>query len=211
MTPEQYLRRLAFLATQVDSLHTDIDWDNVDEHVDAWDQLDRLHGDLMVLIRQHSVELAAKLPLEYLHPRAGVIHTTTETRVAWDGAGVLEALTENLIDPNTGEIVPAVATTTLSDVIPAAKQGRRSSKWSISGLRAAGVDPDEYRATSFGDRLLRRGPKYVNRSHPTDTRGVDPLAARWGVNRHKRWGRVPSTRPRNLRRWMIGRCCGTTS
>lgn len=163
MNAEQYLTRLAVLQAHIEALNTDIEWDGVDERLDAWDQLEHLHADLGVLIREHSVALAEQLPPEYLHPRAGMVHTETERNVAWDGNGVLQALSQRVANVD-GELIDAVPTATLERVLPAVKEGARSSKWNVTGLIASGVDPDEYRATSYGAKLVKRGPRWTKQS-----------------------------------------------
>lgn len=166
MSSEQFLAALANIRGIVDALSVQdpSEWTDRDEAIDCWDQLDRLRSDLAMMTRQHAVELAGRIPAEYLHPRAGVIHTSTEVTVQWDGSGVLGALSARLVDPGTGEVVEAVATTTLREVIPAAGTGKVSSRWNSSGLRGAGVDVEKYRAATFGARVVRRGPKQSGRN-----------------------------------------------
>ena len=165
ITPEQYLTRVGWVTKVIDGLTAEpVEWDSVDEQMDAWDQLERLQGDLAVIVRQHAVELGKKTPKDYLHPRAGLVHTERERSTEWDGAGVLDALSEPMtVTGGTGEVIDAIPTDVLREVLPAVKEGKKSSKWNITGLLAAGVQPDPYRRTRFGDKLLRRGPSYTGK------------------------------------------------
>jgi len=80
---------------------------------------------------------------------------------AWDGDGVIGALSRKLIDTDTGEYVDAVPAHVLRKVLPAVKPGATSSKWSKPGLIKAGVKVDAYyKGDTEKPRVIRRGRKF---------------------------------------------------
>ena len=135
------------------------EWDT-DDALTVWDQLDNLLALVKIVTYQHGALLAARLPAEYEHPVIGTVHWDTESKQRWDGAGVLSALSAPLMDRETGEILDAVPTATLRNVLPAVQPGKTSSKWNKTGLTAAGIQPSAYCDTEWGSKVLKRGPKY---------------------------------------------------
>jgi hypothetical protein len=145
------------------------DWDD-DAGLEVWHELDELLSALRIVHRRVGCNLADRLPSEYTHPTVGVVHWDTESNTTWDGNGILNALGKPMVDQQTGEKdVPAVPVATLRKVLPACGPNQTSSKWKKTGLRAAGIRPGNYSRTDYGQRVLRRGPKYRGASIPPDS------------------------------------------
>jgi len=135
------------------------EWDE-DTAILVWDLLDQFTAFSRMVAFRHASLLAKRVPTEYEHPTVGKVHVDTDSKVKWDGASVLSALSIRMADTETGDIMDAVPTDTLRKVLPAVKPGNTSSRWNKSGLTAAGIQPGMYCETEWGAKVLRRGPKY---------------------------------------------------
>lgn len=126
----------------------------------VWDRLDQLAQAARILAYQHGAILARRLPDELTDPTIGQLHVETERVERWDGDKVLTDLSAEMANTETGEICQAVPTDILRKVIPAAKPGNTSSKWNKTGLSAAGIQPTGYLEVEWGQKILKRGPRY---------------------------------------------------
>ena len=154
---------LAALLETVESIPPP-DGEDVDDLADTWDMLDTIARHLAVHVREWNTAAASALAdLEY-DPKHGyqthggmIVHHRQSSSDSWDGERVLSALSDSLIDPSTGEVVPSVPVTILADVIPAVHG--KSSRWLATGLATWGIDPDNYRERKWGPPTISRGGK----------------------------------------------------
>lgn len=162
MTPDEAAKDLAAVQAdleRIDQAQPD-DWP-IDDALVVWEILDRVCQLARMVLYRHGCVLAARLPDEYDHHEIGKVHTQVESKVKWDGAAVLNALSQPMVNQETGEKdVPAVRLDILRKVLPAVQPGNTSSRWNKSGLTAAGIQPGMYSETEWGSKVLRRGPKY---------------------------------------------------
>lgn len=134
------------------------------EALDIWLRLDELLAQIRVIHRQHGCKLADRLPDSYKHPTLGEVHSEWEKKERWDGDGVLTALSTRMAHVETGDIEDAVPTKTLRAVLPACGPNQISSKWKRTGLQAAGIPTGQFHEIEWGDKVLKKGPKYAPRN-----------------------------------------------
>jgi hypothetical protein len=156
-------RRLEAIETDVNALRVDAEWgrDDVDAATEAWDRIDRLITNLGILRRDLAIALARRTDDEHTAVTAGglvTVHRRVETSEQWDGAGVLMALAEEVIDRD-GELIGAIRLDVAQRVLPACGPGQTSSKWKLSELRQVIPKADEYRKVQRGAALIARGPQ----------------------------------------------------
>lgn len=163
MTPEEALAELADISVRVDDFVTGTDpkdvFEDVDQSLQAWDTIDNMLAVLNVLKRELSTVVAEIVPEQYTTADGFEIHTVATKTEKWDGAGVLNALGQNMVDAESGEVVRAVPIETLSDVLPAVTGTATSSKWKIRGLLAHLPSVDQYHSYEYKKAQVRRGPK----------------------------------------------------
>jgi len=156
---------LAALSELVDQLDDpNDDTDDLDDLIDTWDMLDTIARNLTVHVRTWNTAAANRLAdLDY-DPKHGyqshggvIVHHRQTSTDRWDGERVLSALAHDIIEPATGELVPAVPVEVLADVIPAIRG--RSSRWLVKGLEVHGLDPDRFRERQWGVPTISRGGK----------------------------------------------------
>ena len=142
---------------------TDLDADSLDDVIVLWSELRGLANDVYVMVRELGTLIADEMDLEhrdeYEHPKVGPLYTDRARNERWNGAAVLAALCKPMVDPEVGEFEPAVPVGVLAKVLPAVGEGQTSSKWKKSGLRAVGLDPDDYVTTEWQRAQVRPGRK----------------------------------------------------
>ncbi len=156
-------QQLAAIETGVNSLRVDAEWgpDDVDAVTEAWDRVDRLITNLGIIRRDLAIALARRTSDEHTAITAGglvTVHRRVETSEQWDGAAVLMALAEEVIDRD-GELIGAIRLDVAQRVLPACGPGQTSSKWKLTELRQAIPKADEYRKVQRGAALIARGPQ----------------------------------------------------
>jgi len=164
------------LAAAVDAVETEVNkweapvWgrDDVNAAVALWDSLDRLIGNLMILRRDHAIVLARRIPDQYTAPVGNgtvTVHRNLPKTEKWNGAGVLLALSQTMIDSN-GEMVAAIPYDTARKVIPACGDGQTSSKWKMGELRKAIPNATEFRDVEWGEAQIARGQMWQPNTKP---------------------------------------------
>ena len=143
-----------------------IDTYTLDELAEVWAMWDELHRTLGVLVRDLSVAVASKLADVDYDPKVGyelpdgtVIHHRQSPREKWQGRDVIAALAHDYIDPDTGEVWPAVPVAVLWDVLPAMGEDATSARFRTTGLKDHNVDPDRFRSREWEQARTYRGPK----------------------------------------------------
>jgi hypothetical protein len=96
------------------------------------------------------------------------VHRTLPKTEKWDGAGVLHALSQTMIDSN-GEMVAAIPYDTARAVIPACGDGQTSSKWKMGELRKAIPNAREFREVEWGEAQIARGQQWQPNTKPPVT------------------------------------------
>lgn len=131
---------------------------------ETWEALNYIAATLNTHVREWSTAAAAALDRTDYNRREGfklgsgsVVHHARSATEEWDGRGVLSALSEKAVDPDSGELVDVVPVDKLADVLPAIDG--KSSKWRTTGLAVHGVDPDNYRRRRWGAPTIRKGPQ----------------------------------------------------
>ena len=155
------LTELLELVEQIDPPDPDTDLDDL---CDTWDMLDTIARTLAVHVRTWNTAAADRLAETDYDPKHGfqshggvIVHHRQTSTDRWDGERVLAALAHDIIEPSTGELVPAVPVEVLADVVPAIRG--KSSRWLVGGLRVHGLDPDKYRERQWSAPTMSRGPK----------------------------------------------------
>jgi hypothetical protein len=155
-------RRLAAIELDVNALVIDPEWgpEDRDAATETWDRIDRIIGNLRILLRDQGLALARRTDDEHTAVTANgavTIHRHVESSEKWDGWSVLQALAEEVIDRD-GELIGAVRLDTLQEVLPAVGQGQTSSKWKMGGLAKILPNAKDYRKVDYGAALIARGP-----------------------------------------------------
>ena len=138
----------------------------LDELAETWLTLDNAWRELGVIVNELAVNVGLKLsdmPYErkdgYLLPNGERIHHAQSATTRWEGHQLLTDLASWHVDTGTGETVQAVPVSILYDIIPGtASEKLTSSNWRISGLDAAGINPDEYRTREWKQPRAQKGP-----------------------------------------------------
>lgn len=131
------------------------------ERIERWQAAKAVLDDLATIVGQmeaEGVEAMIQLGRETLETSLGPVHTTPGyAREEWDGHALLGTLSTKLVNRETGEVLDAVPTSVLYDVLPAVTEGSTSSKWKISGLRKHGIRVDTYHRQDEAGLRLRTG------------------------------------------------------
>ena len=149
--------------TEHDARQLDLELDDLAE---TWLTLDDTMRQLGVLVNDLAVvvgEMLADMPYErkdgYRLPSGELVHHAQRSTERWEGRRLLLDLSATLVDPDTGEQVPAIPTDVLCDIVPGTADDKlTSSKWRIGGLSNLGVDPDDYRSREWRPARVQRGP-----------------------------------------------------
>lgn len=158
----------ADLARIRDLLHADPDPDSLDELAGCWLQLDTALAELSVIVRDLSQQVGSMLADADYDPKDGyqlpdgqiVSHYQPSVKERWQGRALLRNLSTEMVEPATGEMIPAVPFTVLADIIPGVKSDDlTSSKWSVTGLRNLDVNVDDYRSREWAEPRAKKGPK----------------------------------------------------
>lgn len=145
------------LARAIRLLSVSASCDSLDERGTRWARLRCLHRELGVLVDEYCHDLGAQLAdTEYvrkdgyrLSDGTVIVHHQSSTE-RWQGRKLLRSLSTDMIEPTTGEAMPAVPLATLVEVLPAVDtDDATSSRWKLSGLRNLDIDPEVYRSRDW--------------------------------------------------------------
>ena len=177
MTPTEMADAIAAARTEVATWTSDPrDWGraDMDRAAEVWDRLDRLITDLTILRRDHGLVLARRVDDEFTAlTRDGLltVHRAVETSDQWDGDGVIDDMSEPLADAN-GEIVDAIRSDVLRDVLPACEPGATSSRWKVTAIRKRYPTVEKTRRrVVYGDAVIARGGKRSSQRHRKPIQG----------------------------------------
>lgn len=149
-------------------LHTDPDVSTLDELAGLWLQLDTALSELSVLHRSLSQQIGSMLADVDYDPKDGyqlpdgqiISHYQPSVRERWQGRALLRNLATEMVEPETGEMIPAVPFTVLADIIPGVgSDDMTSSKWRTTGLKNLDVPIDDYRSREWDEPRVKKGPK----------------------------------------------------
>lgn len=129
-----------------------------------WQAAKAVMDDLATIISQmesEGVDAMIEMGREVFETNLGPVHTAPGyAREEWDGNALLGTLSTQLLNRETGEVLDAIPTSVLREVIPAVTPGKTSSKWSITGLRKYGIRVDTYHHKEDAPLKLRTGLPY---------------------------------------------------
>lgn len=136
--------------------------DDVDDLLALWTALRAVERGLGVIARQWSIDAAERVEArgdrEYRTRTGDLFHVERSKRERWRGYDLLAALSDRMVDGD-GELVDAIPTRVLRDVLPACgDEDATSSRWRTTGLRGL-VDIDRYRDVEYGPAEIRTGPR----------------------------------------------------
>lgn len=164
-------RTVAAVTTAVAALAQFDDLDaldlDVDEYGTIWLRLDNARRDLDMIVNDWANATGHRLAdidydrrVGYTLPNGEIIRHEQSSTERWQGAQLLRDLGHTMIDPDTGEQIPAIPVAVLEQIVPGVATDRQtSSKWRTTGLSNLGVDPDDYRSREWKPPRAQRGAR----------------------------------------------------
>jgi hypothetical protein len=154
------LRRILIDLEQLGSLVNIAGMNDVDDVLAIWDAADNLRQTASVLAREASTAAAAELGFSKQHEsEIGIVHTASQSNTKTDGDAILSKLSTQMVEPESGELMAAIPTNVLREVLPAVGVGQVSSKWKKAGLKNQDLNPTDFMTTVYAERQVVRGPK----------------------------------------------------
>lgn len=149
---------------------SDLGLDDVgmDTLAEAWVLLEQARANLDVLCRDLSNRVGVILADADYDPKEGyrlssgtvISHYQPAVQERWQGRALLRNLSSEMVEPATGEVVPAVPLSVLTEILPGVGTDEQtSSKWKTTGLKNIDVNPDDYRTRQWAEPRVKLGPK----------------------------------------------------
>ena len=144
------------MAGRVADLEVDGDYQTLAAGIQQVQQLKR---ELSVLERDAQLAAARLLPdhRKIVIDGIGLCELATESKTVWDArAALVDVIRDYCVNVETGEVVANVAAIVQAviEVLPTAVALRTGRPGQSGGLWSSGLDPDNYRERTYGDRKM---------------------------------------------------------
>ena len=142
--------------------------DELDDLAEGWMHIERARATLDVISRDLSNRIGSMLADVDYDPKEGyrlasgevISHYQPAVQERWQGRALLRNLSTEMVEPETGEVIPVIPLAVLTEILPGVGTDEQtSSKWRTTGLKNLDVNPDDYRSRQWAEPRVKRGPK----------------------------------------------------
>ena len=142
--------------------------ETIDSLAESWLRIEQARATLDVISRDLSNRIGSMLADVDYDPKEGyrlasgevISHYQPAVQERWQGRALLRNLSTEMVEPETGEVIPVIPLAVLTEILPGVGTDEQSSsKWRTTGLKNLDVNPDDYRSRQWAEPRVKRGPK----------------------------------------------------